>query len=55
MPNYEYDDYTVAMESTTTTLETAKTPAIAVAPAKVVTSATKGKSATAGLNHLDRE
>jgi hypothetical protein len=37
---------TIAMASTTTTLEIAETPAIDVAPAKAVTSETKGKSAT---------
>ncbi len=38
------------MASTTTTLEIGETPAIDVAPAKAVTSETKGKSATACSN-----
>jgi hypothetical protein len=45
---------TMTIASTAMTLET-EAPEIAVAPAEAVTSATKGKSATAGSKHLYRE
>jgi hypothetical protein len=47
---HEYDDYSI----NSVTLET-EAPEIAVAPAKAVTSATKGKSVTACSKHLYRE